>query len=114
LLDGHTRDDRNAVLDRVKEAINRAGWLVDFTLFSNTAAALAFELELGMIPTLRSGLVDTGLHLGEKSRQALDELEEEVAGLSDEQRRSNLVGLMHITFVHDEPDLRREVPRVPG
>ncbi len=113
-LDGHTRDDRNTVLDQVKGAINRAGWLLEFTLFSNSAVALVFELELGRVAVLDEELKKTRLHLGDKSRHTLDGCVGALEALDEEQRRASLIGLMHITFVHHDPDLRREVPKVPG
>lgn len=113
-LDGHSTVERNAVISEVKGAINRAGSLVDFKLFSNSAISLSFELARGAAERLRSGLWQTQVVFDRDSKRTLDELVEEMADLRQAEREQNILGTMHITFLHDEPDLRREVPKVPG
>lgn len=51
---------------------------------------------------------ETGLHLSQES------LEQLMPPNDSTLKEKQLVGTLQITFVHNEPDLLREVPAVPG
>jgi effector-binding domain-containing protein len=51
---------------------------------------------------------ETGLHLSQES------LEQLMPANNSTPKQKELVGTLQITFVHNEPDLLREVPAVPG
>jgi hypothetical protein len=57
---------------------------------------------------LAASLQGTGLDLSQES------LEQLMPANNSTFKEKELVGTLQITFVHNEPDLLREVPAVPG
>lgn len=111
-LDAYTRDERHEMTRRAEDAINSAGgWLVDVNFASNKSAVLRFELPLSAAEPFRAALLATGLKPSEESTAALASLCEAAARGPDP---VDVMGTLTLTFVHDEPDLRRVVPSVPG
>ncbi|HYD67620.1 hypothetical protein [Azospirillum sp.] len=105
-LNGMTRSNRHAVIDRAKEAILAAGgWIMDFTLLSNALATLRFEVPDTGLWVLHAGLEAAGITLDADSRAAL---------AAPPRGTDDLKGAVQVTFIHNEPDLRREIPAVPG
>lgn len=93
-----TRMDRNVAISKVCEAItNSGGWVEDQFFFSNKAATVRFEMPLGAIGKFQSMLLDEGLKLYAEGEQP--------SGDSGDFR-----GAISLTFVHQEPDLKRDVP----
>lgn len=108
-LDGFTKAQRIQMTARVSEAINQAGaWITDFHLYSNILICLNFEVPSANLDKLAASLVQTGLHLSQES------LEQLMPANNSTPKQKELVGTLQITFVHNEPDLLREVPAVPG
>jgi hypothetical protein len=60
---------------------------------------------------LRSALGALELRLSDESERALADFNRAEPAAS---AGSDVLGTLQITFVHDEPDLRIEVPAVPG
>lgn len=114
-LNGITRRDRHEMISRVKDAVLKGGgFVVDFHVFSNRSVCLNFEVSAGKIGSLKDALEETGLGLTEESRAHLAEGSERAEQLSVEDEASEVTGTLEITFIHDEPDLRIEVPPIPG
>jgi hypothetical protein len=108
-LDGFTRAERIGMTDRVSEAINQAGaWITDFHLYSNILICINFQIPIANLNRLAATLQETGLQL---SQESLDQLIPAHDSILKEQE---LVGTLQITFVHNEPDLLRDLPAVPG
>lgn len=108
-LDGFTKAERIQMTARVSEAINQAGaWITDFHLYSNILICINFEVPSTNLDRLAASVQETGLHLSQQSLEQLMAAKESL--LKDKE----LVGTLQITFVHNEPDLFREVPAVPG
>ncbi|MBM0742739.1 hypothetical protein JOY44_14175 [Phormidium sp. CLA17] len=104
-LSGFTRADRLQMTDRVSEAINRAGaWITDFHLYSNILICINFEVPISNLGRLAACVQETGLHLSQES------LEQLVAADESALKQEELLGTLQITFIHNEPDLLREVP----
>lgn len=107
-LSGFTRADRIQITDRMSEAINQAGgWITDFHLYSNILICINFEVPLSNLRKLAASLQETGLQLSQESL-------EQLTPAHDPMLKQELAGTLQITFIHDEPDLMREVPAVPG
>jgi hypothetical protein len=102
-LEGFTASGRVATMAAVKEAIGRAGWLLDSAVFSNKAVSFSFEIPAQRLPGLVGGLAAAGVVLRPWSAPA--------GGQGDS--GSVLVSL-HIIFMHDGTDMRMEVPPIPG
>lgn len=114
-LRGVTRIDRQVMISRVKEAIlNGGGYILDFHMFSNTAISINFEVSVGNIKKLSSSLAATNLNLYQESQDLLTDCCEQLEQLDEKAKAVDIAGGLHITFVHDEPDLRIECPPIPG
>ncbi len=108
-LDGFTRCDRLQMTARISEAINQSdAWITDFHQYSNIVLCINFQIPATHLAQLATALVETGLHL---SQESLDQLTPPDLPSSSEQEYS---GTLQITFIHDEPDLLREIPAIPG
>ena len=110
-LQGLTRVDRLTAMTRLEEAIGQAnGWLLDFHLFSNLAAAFHLEIPPHRLPQLLVALAEAGFSI-DVPEAAGDSSDSPSAGL---EVADEIPVTLQITFLHDEPDLRREIPPIPG
>lgn len=108
-LDGFTKAERIGMTARVSEAINQAGdWITDFHLYSNILICINFQVPSANLDRLAATLQETGLHLSQESLEQLTPANDLML------KEKELVGTLQITFVHNEPDLLRYVPAVPG
>lgn len=108
-LDGFTRAERIGMTDRVSEAINQAGaWITDFHQYSNILICINFQVPIAKLDRLAATLQETGLQLSQESLEQLRSAHDSML------KAQELVGTLQITFVHNEPDLLRDVPAVPG
>jgi len=99
--------DPNAATLRVREAFSEAGaWITDVHFFSGLQTTLAFEVAPGFVRPLVAALEHAGLVFDETSRAAV----ERAAGIPGE----SLEGTLGVIFAEGDPDVRREVPAVPG
>lgn len=109
-LPGLTRVERLTAMTRLEEAIGRAdGWLLDFHLFSNLAAAFHLEVPPRRFPQLLAALEEAGFSIDPPEAGA-----DPSNPLSTGEEAGELAVTLQITFLHDEPDLRREIPAIPG
>ncbi len=100
---GNTHQDRHHVTTKVKDAINTCGgWIVDFQLFSNLALSLHFEIPKQALTTLQEALQTSGIKISPDSLAAIQ--------FAHSNPRAEIKGSLQITFIHNEPELRREVP----
>ncbi|MEG4343152.1 hypothetical protein QUB70_07640 [Microcoleus sp. A003_D6] len=108
-LDGFTKAERIQMTAHVSEAINQAGaWITDFHLYSNILICINFQVPIANLDRLAATLQETGLHL---SQESIDQL---MPANDSTLKEKELLGTLQITFVHNEPDLLRDVPAVPG
>lgn len=105
LLNGVTRTERNLLIGQVTEQLGKVGgWVEDVYFFSNIAANLKCRVPGPALPILATSLAGLAINFGHD----LDLLVEAIA-TTDEQPVA-----IQLTFAHDEPDLRRTIPAVPG
>jgi hypothetical protein len=108
-----TRADRNQMTDYAKDAINSSGgWILDFKFFSNISIRFNFEIPKQSVEKLQSALAEIDLQLSDESTQTLAEIINQE--FPSNASTKDLKGTLHITFVHDEPDLHLPVPPIPG
>lgn len=108
-LNATTRTDRLQVIEAVKDTIAASdGWILDFKQFSNLSATINFELSPKKLMAFRDAVSKIGVRLNESSLLAISELAEQPTAPAE------LHATLQITFIHDEPDLRIPVPRIPG
>ena len=110
-----TRADRHQTIALLRDAVSASGgWITDFHLFSNTSICINFEIPLRHAPRLRDSLKRLELRLTAESEDELKALslraEQAVERAADEE----ITGTLQVTFVHNDPDLRIEVPPIPG
>ena len=110
MLSGVTHANRHQVTAEVNDAVVSAGgWVTDHTFFSNIATNFRMVLTPHGLARFRELVLAAAVHLDDESDAKLADLIAREEGLPDE-----LPASLNITFIHDEPDLRREVPAVPG
>lgn len=108
-LSGFTKAERLEMTHRVSEAINQSGaWITDFHQYSNVLICINFEVSLADLSRLAATLQATGIQLSQESIDQLTPANESTG------KQAELTGTLQITFVHNERDLLREVPAVPG
>lgn len=100
LMEAVTRRERRETTSAVFDAIVRlGGWVEDSRLYSNIMTVVRFTMRGRDMPALVTELATLGLVV-ETPQVAADD--------------SECSGTLQLTFLHDEPDLTREVPSVPG
>lgn len=111
-INGLTTADRNETISRAREAITQSGgWITDFKLFSNVSLCINFELPPGHVSELCARLEAMSLHL---SRESIDQMAGYASPPPEKAGVKEIVGTLQILFIHNEPDLRIEVPAIPG
>lgn len=110
MLSGVTHENRHQVSADINDAVVAAGgWITDHTFFSNIATTFRAVLAPSGLAAFRDRIAAIGVHLDAESTEKLAALIENQRGLPEE-----IPASLNVTFIHDEPDLRREVPAVPG
>lgn len=93
-----TKIDRNQAITIVKDMISTAGgWILDHHLFSNTSASLGFEVPYSSIESLMAGLKEGGLN-------------PTIVTDCPRDKDGEVRGGVALIFIHNEPDLKRDVP----
>lgn len=104
-----TRQNRFEMVHLVQQAIQQSGgWVVDFRQFSNQACVIFFETEGRNAVALELECLKTPVCWTEESLAEMKTLS--AHPVPDSEVR----GSIHLTFVHTEPDVRIDVPAVPG
>ncbi|TPP10254.1 hypothetical protein [Rhizobium glycinendophyticum] len=97
-----TRVDRRLATQLVFDSVSRlGGWIDDIKMFSNVMNTIRLTLPAKAFPAFAEALEAAGI--GVYPPQNL-------GGNPDAERMATL----QITFIHEEPDLRRDVPPIPG
>jgi len=100
-----TRVERLEATARAREAIAAAGGaILTFEQFSNVSACVGLEIATACLPDLGRLLTAAGLNLSKRSELAL----------ASGSHGQTVPVTLQITFVHNEPDLRRHIPAIPG
>lgn len=103
------------MISLVREAILAGGGhVLDFHMFSNAAICINFEVPAGNVGRLYSSLKATGLRLSQESHDLLSDCRDESGELGERTTAPEIAGALQIAFIHNEPDLRIEVPPIPG
>ncbi len=105
-----TAHPRHALVAQLTEVLNGVGSVLDSHQFSNLALAIQFEVSVRKRSQLRPSLLALPLSFSNSSLTALESLER----APDSQLPADILGNLHITFAHQEPDLRMHIPAIPG
>lgn len=104
MLTAVTRRERKEATSFVFDTVNAlGGWIDDVQMYSNVMNTIRMTLAAGAYPALIAALRDGGI--------AVEAPPADPPGIQPEAER---MATLQITFIHDEPDLKREVPAVPG
>ncbi|PZU87914.1 MAG: hypothetical protein DI528_05700 [Shinella sp.] len=104
MLSAMTRRERKDATSFVFDTVNAlGGWIDDVQMYSNIMNNIRVTLPAGAYPKLFELLNEAGIHI-EQPREMTDTLDP----------ASEQMATLQITFIHEEPDPRREVPAVPG
>ncbi|ACV64598.1 hypothetical protein Dtox_3905 [Desulfofarcimen acetoxidans DSM 771] len=107
-INGQTREDRHDMISKVNTAISNSGaWILNFKMFSNRLINILFEVPTNNIDKLYASLLDTGLELYEESKALLEECSNQQKYVNDD---FDIAGTLQVTFIHNEPDLKIDVP----
>lgn len=109
-----THADRHDAIDVAKQVLAQTGaWIIDFSMFSNHILTIRFTIEKrAMQKMLASFEAAPELTLYPDSLNMLQIWCKEGDVVGDDKREVN--GSLVIQFIHNDPDLRIEVPAVPG
>ena len=104
MLTAVTRVERRAATSFVFDTVNRlGGWIGDVHMYSNLMNTIRLTLRAGAFAELVAALEEGGI--------MVDPLQDP-GDLRDP--ATECMATLQLTFIHDEPDLKREVPAVPG
>jgi hypothetical protein len=114
-LNGFTTVNRHQMIPLAREALlKNGGDILDVHFFSNISLCVNFELPANRIRQLQSSLEAIDLQLSAETRKSLASYRTPEADDSGAESSAHASGTLQITFIHNEPDLRIEVPAVPG
>lgn len=113
-LNAFTRVQRHQMIALIREALLKSGAdILDAHFFSNISLCINFELHAEHFEQLQTALAGINLQLSTESLESLAALSAS-AQRGVEGTPAAVPGTLQITFIHDEPDLRIEVPPIPG
>ncbi len=106
LLSALTRAGRHQAFADIDDAIvTFGGWVEGHAMFSNKAATFRFVLPARAFLGLADQLNAKRIHLDAESSAAIQALKADDA---------ETFAVLGVTFIHDEPDMSREVPAIDG
>ena len=109
LLNGVTCSERQEAISSATHAIqNGGGWIADVHFFSDVAVNFQCVISAGGVDRLVEELGELPFGFKGHDMAAL------ALGAARLPAGEELKFSLQITFIHDEPDLRRHVPSVPG
>ncbi len=106
-LQGTTRAERHAVTSQASDAvITCRGYILDYRQFSNMAVCFTIEIPPARLADLRSRLAALEVDLQPPTA--------EEQAVAESPSTEDVPASLRITFIHNEPDLRIEIPAIPG
>ena len=110
MISGVSKCERHQLINDIADIIGKSeGWIIDHTMFSNIALTLRLALPESNLGILMQSLNKIEIGYDESGMTALKQA---IAGYTGGDSEINLS--INVTFVHTDPDLRGEVPAVPG
>jgi hypothetical protein len=104
LLSAVTNRERNGATAFVFDCINMlAGWVDDVHMYSNMMTTITFTMKEDRLGEFVDALAGAGISVELAKDDGL-------AAMRPVERSCSL----QISFIHNEPDLTREVPAIPG
>ncbi|MBK7407607.1 MAG: hypothetical protein IPL49_14885 [Saprospirales bacterium] len=102
---GFTKQERMEVIDEIEELVRGSGgWITDHQMFSNFSINITIEIPLENAKVLY-------LKLEKLLRMDLLKDHDDPFTLTGEEESKVF---LHVHFIHEKPDLKMEIPEVPG
>lgn len=109
-INGFTKENRYVMTGNINDAIHENGaWILDFKQYSNKSLVILFQMPVRDIGRLHTAILGTGLKITEESEKLLADCDAQQKLLGDESI-FDIYGTLQLTFIHDEPEMRRYVP----
>ena len=109
---GITKENRHDTIDYIVNSINScSGWVLNHTMFSNSAICINFQIEAKGVHMLLKLLNGININFTKESVELWDSFPESI---DEKYKDIEILGSINITFVHNEPDLKITTPNVPG
>jgi hypothetical protein len=106
VLQGIAKGDPNETMNAIDDAFGEArASILDVHFFSGVHVSFSFEVHGSDVSTLGEALGRAGVALDETSLGALGEAKELDRAIT---------GTLAVTFAHGDPNVRHEIPKVPG
>ncbi|MEK6410816.1 MAG: hypothetical protein AABN34_28160 [Acidobacteriota bacterium] len=103
------------MIARVRSALAAsAAWVLDVKQFSNVSVCFSFEIPGNRVARLREALAAADLRLTRESNDSFASFSTSNESAGQGSQTTDVVGTLQITFIHNEPDLKIEVPHIPG
>ncbi|MEK6286440.1 MAG: hypothetical protein AABO57_11915 [Acidobacteriota bacterium] len=103
------------MIARVRSALAAsAAWVLDVKQFSNVSVCFSFEIPGNRVARLREALAAADLRLTRESNDSFASFSASNESAGEGSQTTDVAGTLQITFIHNEPDLKIEVPRIPG
>ena len=111
MLSAVTRINRHAAMRGIDDiVVSLGGWIEGHTLFSNIAATFRFVLPASALAAFAERVDALGVPIDAAGLATLAAR----SPAEGEAGEAEVAGALSVTFLHDEPDLRREIPAIPG
>lgn len=105
MMSATTRVERKAATSFVFDTVTGlGGWIDDVHMYSNLMNTIRLTLPAGAFVQLVEALRQGGIAVDQPP--GLDSPDHHPSG--------DRMATLQLTFIHDEPDLKRDVPAVPG
>lgn len=93
-----TAQERNSAITKIKDVITSVGgWITSHQLFSNTSASINFQMEYRVVKNMITKLERLDLH-------------PTIINNCNLEKDGELMGGVALIFIHDEPEMKRNVP----
>ncbi len=97
--------ERLELTARIRQALGAAGaWITGHQEFSNISLCIRFEIDAARLPDLERELTATGARLDSETTRQFRQAAPGAA----------VAGTLQVAFIHTEPDLRQDIPAIPG
>ena len=108
MLDAVAHQERDAAILAIRDAIGDAGCLLDVRTFSGISMSFLFELSADHAAAFEASLTAVDVMLGDESKRELR------AAAASRTGDEPITAWLAVTFGRGDPDLRTEIPKVPG
>lgn len=107
-INSHTTENRHEMINKVKDALSHSrAIIINFKMFSNRSICFFIEISNRDIHQLYINIQQTGLVIDQESHIQIKEYLDQQKPIDKE---FDIFGTIEITFIHNDPDLRIEVP----